>query len=73
MTVLKIYLLAGLTTSLCAALPAQERGPKGKGSPMSLQGEALPDVAGFDEEGNAFPLQQKLKGRHGVIVFGCLT
>lgn len=40
---------------------------------MPLQGETLPDISGFDEEGNAFPLRQKLKGRHGVIVFGCLT
>lgn len=73
MTVSKICLLVCLGASICTTLPAQERGPKGKGSPMPLQGEALPDVSGFDEEGNAFPLQQKLKGRHGVIVFGCLT
>lgn len=73
MTAVKICLLVGLGIFLATSLPAQERASKGKGKPMTLQGEALPDVSGFDEEGNAFPLQQKLKGRHGVIVFGCLT
>ncbi|MEM1441930.1 MAG: hypothetical protein AAGF67_06280 [Verrucomicrobiota bacterium] len=55
------------------SVDAQDRNSKGKGSPMSFEGEKLPDVSGFDEEGNPFPLQQKLKGRHGVIIFGCLT
>ena len=35
-------------------------------------GESLPDLAGFDEQGNAFSLDQ-LKGHLTVLVFGCLT
>jgi len=34
---------------------------------------ALPDVTAHDESGAQFSLRQQLKGRHGVIVFGCLT
>ena len=36
-------------------------------------GDRLPDVTAFDEEGKAFPLREKLKGKPVVIVFGCLT
>ena len=36
-------------------------------------GDDLPDVTAFDENGKPFPLKQKLKGKHAVIVFGCLT
>ena len=35
-------------------------------------GEPLPDLAGYDEQGNAFSLEQ-LKGHLTVLVFGCLT
>jgi len=31
------------------------------------------DVTAYDENGAAVVLKQALKGRHGVIVFGCLT
>jgi hypothetical protein len=54
----------------------QERSKgKGKGDsgPLPLQGKNLPEVIAFDAAGQPFPLAQKLKGRHGVIVFGCLT
>jgi len=36
------------------------------------QGDPIPSVQGFDEQGKAFPLS-KLRGSHTVIVFGCLT
>lgn len=51
------------------------QGPgKGKDSgPLPLQGKELPDVVAHDESGEEFSLQQRLKGKHGVIVFGCLT
>ena len=35
-------------------------------------GEPLPDLAGYDEQGNEFSLDQ-LKGHLTVLVFGCLT
>lgn len=35
-------------------------------------GEPLPDLAGYDEQGNTFSLDQ-LKGHLTVLVFGCLT
>ena len=35
-------------------------------------GDPMPNVAGFDAEGNPFDLT-KLHGKHTVIVFGCLT
>ncbi|MDP6718241.1 MAG: hypothetical protein QGF59_06295 [Pirellulaceae bacterium] len=35
-------------------------------------GDALPDVGGFDEEGNEFKLRS-LKGHYTVLTFGCLT
>ena len=35
-------------------------------------GDLMPDVSGFDAEGNPFNLT-KLHGKHTVIVFGCLT
>ncbi|MEM6280402.1 MAG: hypothetical protein AAF733_13050 [Verrucomicrobiota bacterium] len=67
-----LFLFAAAVFSF-SSLEAQERNSKGKGQPMSFEGEKIPDVSGFDEAGNPFPMQQKLKGRHGVIVFGCLT
>ncbi|MDF2377459.1 MAG: hypothetical protein P1U81_14550 [Verrucomicrobiales bacterium] len=73
MRVFPVCFPAVLALFLTTSLRAQEKSTKGKGRPMPLQGETLPDISGFDEEGNAFPLRQKLKGRHGVIVFGCLT
>lgn len=35
-------------------------------------GQPLPDLSVFDEEGNEFRLSS-VKGKHTVIVFGCLT
>ena len=35
-------------------------------------GDQMPEVAGYDAEGNPFNLT-KLHGKHTVIVFGCLT
>lgn len=65
-----------LIATLAFGLSASAQGPakgKGKGRPLPLQGKELPEVTAFDEKGEVFPLKQKLKGRHGVIVFGCLT
>ena len=35
-------------------------------------GDPMPNVAGFDAEGNPLALT-RLHGKHTVIVFGCLT
>ncbi|MBW3601009.1 MAG: hypothetical protein KY475_27550 [Planctomycetes bacterium] len=35
-------------------------------------GEMLPDVAVYDAAGKEFPLRS-LRGKHAVLVFGCLT
>ena len=56
-----------------STLPGQ--GPRGRGNerPPVEVGSALADVTAFDEKGAEFPLREKLKGKHAVIVFGCLT
>lgn len=64
-----IFIFSLMATSL---LPAQKPGDKDT-APLALQGEMLPAVSAFSEEGERLPLQQLLKGRYGVIVFGCLT
>ena len=64
--------------------PAKKQRPKRKGlGPGELLvlrfdrdapqiGDPLPDVAGFDADGEQFPLRN-LKGHYSVLVFGCLT
>ena len=60
---------------LFLAHPLMGQGPgKGKsGGSLPLQGKALPEVSAVDEKGNEVSLVKLLKGKHGVIVFGCLT
>ena len=36
-------------------------------------GEPIPDVTGYDEQGEPFPLRARLRGSYTVLVFGCLT
>lgn len=40
---------------------------------MPQVGSLIPEISVFDAQGGSFPLREKLKGRHAVIVFGCLT
>ncbi|MED5584801.1 MAG: hypothetical protein VYB61_00460 [Verrucomicrobiota bacterium] len=40
---------------------------------MPQAGSLIPDITVVDSQGGGFPLREKLKGRHAVIVFGCLT
>ncbi len=47
-------------------------GAMGQLRPFPQSGDPMPDVAGFDAEGNPLALT-KLHGKHAVIVFGCLT
>lgn len=68
-----ISVLFALAALIPPALVGQ--GPRdrpGAAPPLEI-GSALPDLVAFDEGGEEFPLRQKLKGRHAVIVFGCLT
>ena len=44
-----------------------------KAQKLPLEGKSLPDVTAIDENGDPFLLRQELKGKHGVIIFGCLT
>ena len=54
-----------------------ERGP-GKAGASTLEraglkvGQQMPDVTILDENGETFPLS-RVKGKHAVLVFGCLT
>lgn len=43
------------------------------GSAPIKVGSELADVTAYLEDGTAFPLREKLKGKHAVVVFGCLT
>ncbi|MAS92334.1 MAG: hypothetical protein CMO55_03990 [Verrucomicrobiales bacterium] len=57
-----------------ASVSAQRPGGKAKDTgPLPLLGKELPDVSAYDETGEPFALRQRLKGKHGVIIFGCLT
>lgn len=42
------------------------------GSSIPEVGSRLPEVSGYDAEGQPFELT-RLHGKHTVIVFGCLT
>ena len=40
---------------------------------MPQVGSLIPDITVVDSQGREFPLREKFKGRHAVLVFGCLT
>ena len=67
-------LLALLVPSLHES-PAQDsrKGKAKDNAPLPLQGKTLPEVSAHTEKGDLVSLRQQLKGKHGVIVFGCLT
>ncbi|MCP4849400.1 MAG: hypothetical protein GY899_15800 [Verrucomicrobiaceae bacterium] len=48
-------------------------GRRGGDENMPQVGSLIPEVSVVDAQGGSFPLREKLKGRHAVIVFGCLT
>ena len=70
---------AAATAVACMAITAsaqqQSRSarPGDNSNPLPLQGKSLPAVSAFNQEGEKVDLAQALKGKHGVIVFGCLT
>lgn len=51
----------------------RSRGDVGGRGSMPKVGDLLPDVEAFDSNGKPFSLRLKTKGRHAVVVFGCLT
>ena len=69
----KSLLTAAFVLVSIGTIQAQGPGRAKDSGPLPLEGKTLPDVTAHDETGAEFPLVQKLKGRHGVIVFGCLT
>ncbi|NNE91676.1 MAG: hypothetical protein HKN23_08515 [Verrucomicrobiales bacterium] len=70
----RLFLLVGMGALLAGSQAfAQQRKLPGAGTSPIKVGSELADVTAIDEDGNEFPLRQKLKGRHAVITFGCLT
>ncbi len=61
------------TCSLQSVVLGQDRERRGSSENMPKVGSLIPNVSAFDSEGRNFALREKLKGRHTVIVFGCLT
>ena len=62
-----------MTCSLQSVVLAQDREHRRGGENMPTVGSLAPNISVFDAEGRSFALREKLKGRHAVIVFGCLT
>ncbi len=62
-SVLAVTACLGLAAAAAAQRPSD---------PLPDVGERVPDVAGYDADGNRFELS-RLRGKHAVIVFGCLT
>ena len=58
---------------LCPGNTAHAQRGRGDEAPPVKVGSDLADVTAFDEKGGEFPLRKKLKGKHAVSVFGCLT
>lgn len=62
-----------MACSLQSVVLGQDRQNRRGGEKMPPVGSLAPDISVFDAEGRSFALREKLKGRHAVIVFGCLT
>jgi len=72
----KLRFLALLLITLVVQAVAQGQGREGRrggDENMPQVGNLIPEVSVVDAQGANFPLREKLKGRHAVIVFGCLT
>jgi len=66
------FLLLPIVFHAIAMGEGSERG-RGSDENMPQVGSQIPDITVMDSQGGEFPLREKLKGRHAVIVFGCLT
>lgn len=84
---MKLATMLSLTLALCCSVVTAQpgRGQRGGGGSRpgtpgssSLEraglklGQKLPDLTVFDEHGGKFRLAD-IKGKHTVVVFGCLT
>ena len=67
-----VLLVVSFVFQAVAAGQGSER-RRGGGENMPKVGSLLPEISVVDAQGESFPLREKLKGRHAVIVFGCLT
>jgi len=78
LTIALVWLVGGLVS-------AQQRAPGGGGRSQMAQsmqgrfdrsspgvGDELPDVSGYRSDGSEISLKS-LRGKHTVLVFGCLT
>ncbi|MEM9016243.1 MAG: hypothetical protein AAGC68_04465 [Verrucomicrobiota bacterium] len=70
---MKFPAILALVLSLPLSIGLAQKGGKGKGQALSIEGEVLPDLVAVSDSGEDVPLRKALKGKHGVIVFGCLT
>jgi len=68
-----IFITATIALTFAVNAQRPSRGEFAGRSSLPRVGEVMPDVSAFDSNGKPFSLRQKTKGRHAVIVFGCLT
>ena len=66
------FLILPIVFHAIAMGQGSERG-RGSDENMPQVGSLIPDITVVDSLGGGFPLREKLKGRHAVLVFGCLT
>ncbi|MDG2488228.1 MAG: hypothetical protein P8M65_11010 [Roseibacillus sp.] len=66
-----VLLTACSLQSLVQGQDRRER--RGGDDKVPAIGSAIPDIDVFDAQGRSFGLREKLKGKHAVLVFGCLT
>lgn len=78
--ILDMMMRFGFSTLLLITLVFQavtsgqgREGRRGGDENMPRVGSLIPEISVVDAQGASFPLREKLKGRHAVIVFGCLT
>lgn len=70
---MKLTIVLGILAAFLAPAQAQRGDGMKNTAPLPIQGEQLPELVAHDENGDTFSLNQRLEGKHGVIVFGCLT
>lgn len=76
----QLLLTLSVLAMLATNVEAQRRGGGGPGTPGSATlertglkiGQKMPDVTVYDADGKKLKISS-LKGKHAVLVFGCLT
>ena len=64
--------VASVCLALSLATPGLAQGRQNRPLGGPAVGDPLPALSGYDAEGDTFEFS-RLKGKHTVIVFGCLT